>query len=131
MLMLMMVIMMMMMTTSTTMVVVVVVVVVMVMMMMIYTGFQAYVGYMQMEAAHTHPVVVIFTRLMLLGLQKKRERLQTRAGSQALNGTQQMEMVKREKTIQCEGDVKIGSKYRAVDCAVTTRPPTVTMLTSR
>ena len=121
--MLMMVMMMMMLTTSTTMVVVVVVVV-MVMMMMIYTGFQAYVGYMQMEAAHIHPVVVIFTRLMLLGLQNKRERLQTRAGSQALNGTQQMEMVKREKTIQCEGDVKIGSKYRAVDCAVTTGPPT-------
>ena len=122
MLMLMMVVMMMMMmTTSTTMVLVVVV---MVMMMMIYTGFQAYVGYMQMEAAHTHPVVVIFTRLILLGLQKKRERLQTRAGSQALNGTQQMELVKREKTIQLEGDVKIGSKYEAVDCAVKTGPPT-------
>ena len=75
-------------------------------------------GYMQMEAAHTHPVVVVFTRLMLLGLQKKRERLQTRAGSQALNGAQQMEMVKREKTIQRDGDAKIGSKYGAVDCAV-------------
>ena len=59
---------------------------------------------MQMEAAHTHPVVVVFTRLMLLGLQKKRERLQTSAGSQALNGVQQMEMVKRE------ADVKISSK---------------------
>ena len=79
---------------------------------------------MQMEAAHTHPVVVIFTRLMLLGHQKKRERLQTRADSQALDGDRQMEMVKREKTIQLEGDVKIGSKYGAVDCAVTTGPPT-------
>ena len=81
-------------------------------------------GYMHIEAVHTHPVAVVFTRLMLLGLQKKRERLQTRAGSQALNGTHQMEMVKREKTIQREGDVKIGSKYEAVDCAVTTGPPT-------
>ena len=59
---------------------------------------------MHIEALHTHPVAVVFTRLMLLGLQKKRERLQTRAGSQALNGAQQMEMVKREE------DVKIRSK---------------------
>ena len=80
-------------------------------------------GYMHIEAVHTNPVAVVFTRLMLLGLQKKRERLQT-AGSQALNRTQQMEMVKREKTIQREGDVKLGSKYGAVDCAVTTGPPT-------
>ena len=31
-------------------------------------------GYMHMEAAHTHPVVVVFSRLMLLGLQTKRDR---------------------------------------------------------
>ena len=37
-------------------------------------GFKAYVGYMHMEAAHTHPVVVVFSRLMLLGLQTKRDR---------------------------------------------------------
>ena len=123
-LLLLMMMMMMMMTTTIVVVVVVMMMMMMMMMMMIYTGFQAYVGYMHMEAAHTHPVVVIFTRLMLLGLQNKRERLQTRAGSQALNGDKQIEMAKREKTIQREGDVKTGSKYGAVDCPETTGPPT-------
>ncbi|KAK7499317.1 hypothetical protein BaRGS_00009577 [Batillaria attramentaria] len=29
-------------------------------------GFRAYVGYMHMEHAHTHPVVLVFTKLLLL-----------------------------------------------------------------
>ncbi|XP_076453745.1 receptor for retinol uptake stra6-like isoform X2 [Babylonia areolata] len=37
-------------------------------------GFRAYVGYMHMEAAHTHPVMIVFCRLMFLGLSDKRER---------------------------------------------------------
>ena len=41
-----------------------------------------------------------------------------------LNGDKQIEMAKREKTIQREGDVKTGSKYGAVDCPETTGPPT-------
>ncbi|XP_025079236.1 receptor for retinol uptake stra6-like isoform X2 [Pomacea canaliculata] len=37
-------------------------------------GFTAYVGYMQMEYAHSHPVVIVFTRLVLHMWKEARKR---------------------------------------------------------
>ena len=95
----------------------------MMMMMMIVAGFKAYVGYMHIEAAHTHPVVITFTRLMLLGLQNKRNRLLARGGSQALSGGQQMEMIRREKSIMHNEHVPVGSKCQTVGCVLMLGPP--------
>ena len=93
--------------------------VVMLMMMMIVAGFKSYVGYMHVEAAHTHPVVITFTRLMLLGLHNKRNRLLALTGSQALNGGQQREMMKREKNVMNGEHIQIGSK----GCVLMIGPP--------
>ena len=78
----------------------------------------AYVSYMHVEAAYTHPVVIIFTCLMLLGLQNKGDRLLAQAGSQALNGGQHMEMIKREKSVMHGELVLIGSKCQTVGCVL-------------
>ncbi|XP_070212924.1 receptor for retinol uptake stra6-like [Littorina saxatilis] len=61
-------------------------------------GFKAYVGYMQIEAAHTHPVVIIFTRVMMLGLQHKRERVRAQEGKLNAEGTTQLNEAKEGAT---------------------------------
>lgn len=40
----------------------------------VVTGFKAYTGFMQIEYAHTHPVVMVFVQLMLLGNQEVKRR---------------------------------------------------------
>lgn len=57
---------------------------------------------------------------MSLALQNKWDRLLARAGSQALDRGQQMEMMKREKNVTRDEHVPIGSKYQtySVGCTI-------------
>ncbi|KAK7499238.1 hypothetical protein BaRGS_00009498 [Batillaria attramentaria] len=62
-------------------------------------GFKAYVGYMQMEYAHTHPVVVVFTRIMYLGLHNKQHR---RVNTRQASGTKGMENGRFQADVKIE-----------------------------
>ncbi|XP_070173788.1 stimulated by retinoic acid gene 6 protein-like [Littorina saxatilis] len=74
-------------------------------------GFKAYVGYMQIEAAHTHPVVIIFTRVMMLGLQHKRERVRAQEGKLNAEGATQLNAAK-ESAIQQNGSHSAGNEMQ-------------------
>ncbi|PVD18812.1 hypothetical protein C0Q70_21365 [Pomacea canaliculata] len=47
-------------------------------------GFNTYVGFMKTDCAHSHPVLIVFTRLMLLAARSREVELPTRSGYQAL-----------------------------------------------
>ena len=70
---------------------------------------------MQVEAAHTHPVVIVFTRLMLLGLQSRRDRLEAEAGGKALNAGQEMPMTQREKALNAGQEMPMTQREKALN----------------
>ncbi|XP_076453747.1 receptor for retinol uptake stra6-like [Babylonia areolata] len=71
-------------------------------------GFRAYVGYMHMEAAHTHPVMIVFCRLMFLGLSDKRERERQRSDSPDTPSSDCLELVVRNNRVHAAGDGENG-----------------------